>query len=129
MAEHAKSTVQQAKKKKRRARAGERGEEARPGVEDSWLRQQSDSRSERRFEAKTPLFAVITIVGMSIGAVLLGAGVYGQFLRAEALGPSKYALYLLAASAVVLLGIALFGQRVPKPVRVGDAGVAIEKDA
>jgi hypothetical protein len=72
------------------------------------------------------------MLGLSIGSVLLGAGVYGQWLRSmvrpEITEAHPYAGYLLLAGALVCGGIALFGPRAVKPVRVGDAGVGLEKD-
>jgi hypothetical protein len=93
------------------------------------LRTRSDPRKERRFEPRASAVAVISVVGMSVGAVLLGAGVYGQWLRAEELGPHKLAPWLLLGGALLLLAVGLFGPRTAKPVRVGDAGVGLENDA
>jgi hypothetical protein len=112
-------TEKPTKKKKRKAEPTEGG---------VMLRSGSDVRYERRFEPKTAAVAVLSVLGMSIGAVLCGAGTYGQWLRAEGLGPHPYAPYLLAGGALPLLVVAIFGQRVPRPVRVGDAGVAVEKE-
>lgn len=92
------------------------------------LRLSSDPRKERRYEPKAGTSAVVSVVGMSIGAVLLGAGVYAQFLRDAALGPHKLAPYLLLGGALLLLAVALFGPRAATPIRVGDAGIAREKD-
>lgn len=109
---------------KKKARRAEPAKD--PGV---WLRLRTDARSERRYEPKTAPAAIITVLCMSIGAVLVGAGTYGQWLRAEGLGPHKYAVHMLAGGAAILIGVALFGYRMPKPIRVGDAGVALERDA
>jgi hypothetical protein len=93
------------------------------------LRTRNDPRKERRYEPKASAVAVISWVGMSVGAVLLGAGVYGQWMRAEELGPHKLAPWLLLAGALLVLAVGLFGPRTAKPVRVGDAGVGLENDA
>ncbi len=93
------------------------------------LKLRSDPRTERRFEPKSSPGAILSVLAFSVAAVLVGAGTYGQWLRAEALGPHKAAPYLLAAGAAVLLATALFGPRAALPVRVGDAGVAVEKGA
>ncbi len=93
------------------------------------LRLSTDPRSERRFEPKAGGSAIASVVAMSLGAVALGAGVYGQWLRAEELGAHPYAPYLMLGGAIVLLAVGLFGQKVAKPIRVGDAGVGPEKDA
>ncbi|MBK8256504.1 MAG: hypothetical protein IPK82_28025 [Polyangiaceae bacterium] len=109
-------------KPKRKAAAS-----AKPSSDGSLLRQLSDARYERRYEPTTSPFAIVTVLLFSLGAVALGAGVYAQWLR-SADGPHPYALYILIAGAVVLLGVALFGQGPARPVRVGDGGVAIERE-
>ncbi len=102
------------------------------GSQTSMLRLRTDPRQERRFEPATPASAWISVLGLSIGSVLLGAGVYGQWLRAsfraDVTGPHPYASYLLMAGALVLAAVALFGPRQIKPIRVGDAGLAVEKE-
>jgi hypothetical protein len=95
---------------------------------DLALRTQDDPRSERRFEPTASVMAVISTLAMSVGAVLVGAGTYAQWLRTGDLGPHPAAPYLLAGGAVLLIAVALFGQRLAKPLRVGDAGVALEKE-
>jgi hypothetical protein len=92
------------------------------------LRTHTDPRSERRFEPTASAMAVISTIAMSIGAVLVGAGFYGQWLRSTEAGSHPAAPFLLGGGAVLLILVALFGQRLAKPVRVGDAGVALEKD-
>ena len=95
---------------------------------DLALRTQDDPRSERRFEPTASVMAVLSTIAMSVGAVLVGAGTYAQWLRTGDLGPHPAAPYLLAGGAVLLIAVALFGQRLARPLRVGDAGVALEKD-
>jgi hypothetical protein len=102
--------------------------EAAGGGADLALRTQDDPRSERRFEPTASAMAVISTIAMSIGSVLVGAGTYAQWLRTGDLGPHPAAPYLLGGGAVLLIAVALFGQRLAKPLRVGDAGVALEKD-
>jgi len=108
------------KTKKRRAAKGE---------SDLLLRTKDDPRSERRYEPKSSPMAVVSVIAMSIGALLVGAGTYAQWLRGEELGPLKQAPFLLGGGAVLLIAVALFGQRMARPLRVGDAGVGSEKDA
>jgi len=81
-------------------------------------------RKERRFSPEPTSSRVIVLAGMA-GALALGAGVYAQWVREEPLG---YAPYLVALGAVVL-GVALWktGEEMGR-VRVGEAGVALEKD-
>ena len=104
-----------------------RASSAKGGPEGSQLRQLGDARYERRYEPTASTFAVATVILFSLGAVALGAGVYAQWLRSA--GPHPWALYVLIAGAVLLLLVALFGQTAARPVRVGDGGVAIERDA
>jgi hypothetical protein len=96
------------------------------------LRLHADPREERRYEGRTSPGAVVAVVIASLGAVSVGAGTYGQWGRqwfgADSLGPHKYAFAMLAAGAAALLLVLLFGPRPTKPIRVGDAGVAVEKD-
>jgi hypothetical protein len=72
------------------------------------------------------------VLGASIGSVLLGAGVYGQWLRTsvrtDVTEPHPWAAYLIVSGALVLIAVALFGPRQVKPIRVGDAGVGIERE-
>ncbi len=95
---------------------------------DLALRTHDDPRSERRFEPTASVMAVLSTIAMSVGAVLVGAGTYAQWLRTGDLGPHPAAPYLLAGGAALLIVVALFGQRLARPLRVGDAGVALEKD-
>lgn len=97
------------------------------GAELPQLRTKSDPRNERRFEPKASKLAILSTVAVSISAVLIGAGTYGQWFRAEGLEPLKQSPFLLAGGAALLIAVAFFGQQVAKPVRVGDAGVALEK--
>jgi hypothetical protein len=96
------------------------------------LRLRTAPRKERRYEPTTSTAAYISVLGMAIGSVLLGAGVYGQWLRAsirpEMTEPHPYAPYLLLAGAVLVLAVLLVGPRPVKPIRVGDAGLALEKE-
>jgi len=68
------------------------------------------------------------VVLFSFGAVALGAGVYAQWLRSGDAGPHPWSLYFLIAGVVLLVAVALFGQSDQRPVRVGDGGVAVERD-
>lgn len=93
---------------------------------DGFLRSRTDPRSERRFEPKASVAHVLTWLGMSVAALLAGAGVYGQWFRGEEAGGHPYAPYLLLFAVLLGGASALFGQWSMKPIRVGDAGVAIE---
>jgi hypothetical protein len=118
-------------KRKPKPTKTERSEEAGPvakATPSANLITKKDARYERRYEPKASSLAIVSVVAMSIGAVAVGAGTYGQWLRAGDLGPHPYAPYLLIAGAILLLGVALFGQSGVKPIRVGDAGVALENE-
>jgi hypothetical protein len=87
-------------------------------------KQQQRLREERRF---TPDRTQTTRLGMGavlLGGLLLGAGLYGQWVRDE---PLSYAPYILGAGALVLALGLWFGDVMALPVRVGDAGIAVEK--
>jgi hypothetical protein len=98
------------------------------GGEASALKLTSDPRKERRFEPKAGATAIVSVVALSVGAVILGAGTYAQWLRAEALGPHPQAQWMLLAGALMLIAVAVFGPRAATPLRVGDAGIGVEKD-
>ena len=59
-----------------------------------------------------------------LGALVLGAGVYSQWLSDN---PRAIAPYLFAVGAVGLGAALWFGDAGALPVRVGDAGIAIER--
>lgn len=99
-----------------------------PAADAPNLRSLTEPRFERRYEPTTSAFAIGTVLIFSIGAVALGAGVYAQWLRGGGAGPHPWSMYFLIAGAVLLLAVALFGQTGARPVRVGDGGVAIERD-
>jgi hypothetical protein len=81
-------------------------------------------RKERRFIAKATQSSMIVVAVGMLGALALGAGVFGQWVIDPAV---DYAKYLLAMGGVGL-GFALwFGDPSGSPVRVGDAGLAVEK--
>ncbi len=119
-----------AAEKTKRTKKAAKGE---AGGGESMLRLRTDPRKERRYEPEGSAASWLTMLGLSVGAVALGAGVYGQWLRGtfnpDLTEPYKYAAYLLLGGVLLVAGIGLFGPRAPKPVRVGDAGVALEKDA
>lgn len=110
-------------KKRKTARAGSKT------AGESGLRRSTEARSERRFEAKSSSGVIGSVVAVSLAAVAAGAGTYGQWLRPEDVGPHPWSTYLLGGAAVLMAIVALFGQRPSPPVRVGDGGVALEKDA
>ncbi len=96
--------------------------------EELAIRQRSDARVERRYEPKPSAASNVKALALWAGAVISGAGFYGQFLRAEDKGPHALAGYLLAGGVALATGAILFGGRAARPIRVGDAGLAVEKD-
>jgi hypothetical protein len=87
-------------------------------------------RCERRFNPVATASPTLVYAIGAVGAIALGAGVWGQFghlVREGGPEPFQYAPYILAAGAV-LVGIAIwFGTSGEPSLRVGDAGIAIEK--
>jgi hypothetical protein len=81
-------------------------------------------RNERRFAPEQTQTNKLAVIGGMIGALGLGAGVYAQWIQDPPLG---FASWLVAGGAVVLGGALWFGDSGAVPVRVGDAGLAIEK--
>jgi hypothetical protein len=65
-----------------------------------------------------------SIGGGMLGALVLGAGVYGQWLSDN---PRAIAPYLFGAGALALGAALWFGDAGALPVRVGEAGIGIEK--
>ena len=86
-------------------------------------------RKERRFEPSTTRTSTASAIGGMAGAALLGVGVYGQWLRDQwtGAGPVEHAHWMVAGGAVVLAGALWFADAGAHPVRVGDAGIAIER--
>jgi hypothetical protein len=81
-------------------------------------------RKERRFIAGSSQSSRLTVAGGMVGALVLGAGVYGQWVREPVLA---YAQYMVAGGALALGAALWFGDTSSDPVRVGDAGVALER--
>ncbi|MBK9265769.1 MAG: hypothetical protein IPM54_39025 [Polyangiaceae bacterium] len=104
-----------------------RAKKSQSEAEEVVLKLRSDPRSERRFEPKATPIVIASMVALSVAAVMVGAGVYGQWFRAEELGPHPWAKMLMAGGAGLLAIAALFGPRAAECIRVGDAGVAAEK--
>jgi hypothetical protein len=81
-------------------------------------------RRERRFLAKTTQSSV-AMFGLGLaGAFALGAGVFGQWVMDPAV---DYAIYLIGFGTVGVVVSWWFGDTANSPVRVGDAGLALEK--
>ena len=87
-------------------------------------------RTERRFVPQTTMNPIVIYAIGAVGALVLGAGVWGQFgnlMRKTELEPLTYAPWLLAGGAV-LVGVAIWiGTSTEAAVRVGVAGIAEER--
>ena len=89
----------------------------------NWLRQGGVARSERRYAPTSS--GMLGVLATSAGALCVGAGVFARFVSSP---PHPYAIYLLGAGALLAI-IGFFVGLKPVPaVRVGDAGVGIERD-
>jgi hypothetical protein len=87
-------------------------------------------RRERRFEPRSAVSARVVYLIGAVGAILMGAGAWGQFgamFEDAAPPPLKIAPYILALGAVIV-GVAIWVGTSGEPaLRVGDAGIAVEK--
>jgi len=96
---------------------------------DKKLSAKRERRERRFFPRPTASPPVVYAIG-GVGALLLGAGAWAQWLRivmtnVDASAP--YGTWVLAAG-IVALGVAIwFGTSGEPTLRVGDAGVALEK--
>lgn len=88
-------------------------------------------RTERRFVPQAATNPKLVYLVGAAGALVLGAGAFGQFgnaLRKTPVDPVEWAPWLLAAGAV-LLAIALWvGTSTAAAIRVGVAGIAEERN-
>jgi hypothetical protein len=84
------------------------------------------ARTERRFLPEATHTSWLAAgLGMA-GSLALGAGVWGQWLMEN---PPRYAPYLVTVGAAGLGAGLWLGSATTFPVRVGDAGIAIERGA
>lgn len=81
-------------------------------------------RKERRFLPETTYASRVTTYAGMAGALALGAGVYANWIRPEALA---YAPYLVAGGALALGGALWKSGADLGNVRIGDAGLALER--
>ena len=97
-------------------------------AEKKKLKKKVDKRVERRFEPDSMQISTAAAGAGFLGCAALGVGVYGQWIR-EYLHqmPLEASPYIVAGGAVVLGGALWFGDSAALAVRVGDAGVALEK--
>jgi hypothetical protein len=87
-------------------------------------KKQKRERKERRFTPEQTYSSGAAVgVGM-LGALAAGAGVWGQWISET---PHGYAPYLFGGGAIALGAALWFGDAGAVPVRIGDAGVALER--
>jgi hypothetical protein len=106
------------------------GERSRVIVMAKASKKKKRQRSERRFEPSSTSNAMMVRVVGAIGAIGMGAGVYGQFapgMRVPPGQPIPYAAWILAAGAIVLGAAIWMGTSGEPALRVGDGGVGTEK--
>ncbi len=114
-----------APKPKTKTKKAQSSQASKPAGEPVWLRQRTDKRTERRFVPKSQTFALLSWLLLLLGPAAIGAGVYGQLLRAA--GPHPYAVYLLIGGAVAFAAGFVLSNRAVATLRVGDAGLGIER--
>lgn len=81
-------------------------------------------RRERRFLPDPTRTSVPAFVAALVGGLVLGAGVYGQWVREV---PFEIAPYLVGVGGLLAVAALWLGDAGLVPVRVGDAGVALER--
>jgi hypothetical protein len=93
-------------------------------------REKTRERRERRFDPQGATNARIVYLVGAIGAIAMGAGAWGQFGALVHEGgpePLKFAPYILAVGALLVGAAIWIGTSGEPTLRVGDAGLAIEK--
>ena len=93
-------------------------------------REAARDRKERRFEPAALTSAGNVYAVGALGAVLMGAGAWGQFgslVQEHAPEPFRYAAYVLAAGALLVGAAIWIGTSGDASLRVGDAGLAVDK--
>lgn len=81
-------------------------------------------RKERRFSPEQTYSSGAAVGAGMLGALALGAGVWGQWISET---PHTFAPYLFGGGALVLGASLWFGDAGAVPVRLGDAGIALER--
>jgi hypothetical protein len=81
-------------------------------------------RKERRFSPEQTYSSGAAVAAGMLGSLAAGAGVWGQWISDT---PHSYATYLFAGGAIALAGALWFGDAGAVPIRVGDAGIALER--
>ena len=87
-------------------------------------KKKQEERVERRFVPARSSAATLTMAGAVVGGLAIGAGAYGQWITDPRVAASPW---IVAGGAVVLAAVILWGDMEGTAVRVGDAGVSLEK--
>lgn len=81
-------------------------------------------RKERRFTPEQTYSSGAAVAAGMLGALAAGAGVWGQWISET---PHSYSPFLFGGGAIALGAALWFGDAGAVPVRIGDAGVALER--
>jgi hypothetical protein len=81
-------------------------------------------RKERRFHPEQTYSSGAAVGAGMLGALAAGAGVWGQWISEN---PPSYAPYLFGGGAIALGAALWFGDAGAVPIRIGDAGIALER--
>ncbi len=87
-------------------------------------RKRSEEREERRFVPERSNAAILTMAGAIVGGLAIGIGGYGQLLSDPRVAAAPWTA---AGGAVVLAAVILWGDMQGTAIRVGDGGVALER--
>jgi hypothetical protein len=93
-------------------------------------REKRAERLERRFEPRASTSRAIVYLAGALGAIAMGAGAWGQFgslVHEGGPGPLPYAPYILSGGTLLVAIAVWLGTSGEPALRVGDAGVALEK--
>lgn len=92
------------------------------------LRRLNDAFTEWRFEPAVGGTQYLGVVLLSLGAVAMGAALFGLLWTKNAEGPGAYATYIFAAGALLLAIGLMVNQPGARPLRVGLFGIGFEQD-
>jgi len=93
-------------------------------VETKKKKKAKRERKERRFTPEQTYSSGAAVAGGMLGALATGAGVWGQWITET---PYSYAPFLFGGGALALGASLWFGDAGAVPVRIGDAGLALER--
>jgi hypothetical protein len=85
---------------------------------------QKRERKERRFVPEQTYSSGAAVAAGMLGALAAGAGVWGQWISEI---PHAYSPYLFGGGAIALGASLWFGDAGAVPIRIGDAGIALER--